>query len=131
MEQAMKLLISALALTMAMATPISATDLTPQTAKTVTVDVTKINNGYRATKIVGSNVVNDTNEKIGTVDDLLVGRDDSVFYAIVSVGGFLGMGEKLVAVPFDTLKIGTDSLVLPGGTKEQLKSLPMFEYAKS
>jgi hypothetical protein len=68
----MKLLISALALTMAMATPSLATDLTKKKKKTVTVDVTKINNGYRATKIVGSNVVNDANEKIGTVDDLLV-----------------------------------------------------------
>src|SRR5580765_18175 len=107
----MRILFSVFALTIAMATPTLADDLTPQTAKTVTVDVTKINNGYRASKIIGSNVVNSSNEKIGTVDDLLVGRDDSVFYAIVSVGGFLGMGEKLVAVPFDTLKIGTDSLV--------------------
>jgi hypothetical protein len=91
----------------------------------VTVDVTKINNGYRASKIIGSNVVNGSNEKIGTVDDLLVGRDDSVLYAIVSVGGFLGIGTKLVAVPFETLKIGTDSLVLPAGTKDDLKALPI------
>ena len=127
----MRILFSAFALAIAMATPTLADDLTPQTAKTVTVDVTKINNGYRASKIIGSNVVNAANEKIGSVDDLLVGRDDSVFYAIVSVGGFLGMGTKLVAVPFETLKIGPDSLVLPGGTKDDLKALPTFEYAKS
>ena len=126
----MRILFSAFALAIAMATPTLADDLTPQTAKTVTVDVTKINNGYRASKIIGSNVVNGANEKIGTVDDLLVGRDDSVFYAIVSVGGFLGMGTKLVAVPFETLKIGADSLVLPVGTKDDLKALPTFEYAK-
>jgi hypothetical protein len=127
----MKILFSAFALAIAMATPTLADDLTPQTAKTVTVDVTKINNGYRASKIIGSNVVNAANEKIGTVDDLLVGRDDSVFYAIVSVGGFLGIGTKLVAVPFETLKIGPDSLILPAGTKDDLKALPTFEYAKS
>jgi hypothetical protein len=127
----MRILFSAFALAIAMATPTLADDLTPQSAKTVTVDVTKINNGYRASKIIGSNVVNGSNEKIGTVDDLLVGRDDSVLYAIVSVGGFLGIGTKLVAVPFETLKIGADSLVLPVGTKDDLKALPTFEYAKS
>ena len=127
----MRILFSAFALAIAMATPTLADDLTPQTAKTVTVDVTKITNGYRASKIIGSNVVNGSNEKIGAVDDLLVGRDDSVFYAIVSVGGFLGMGTKLVAVPFETLKIGPDSLILPAGTKDDLKALPTFEYAKS
>ena len=127
----MKTLFSAFALAVVMATPTLADDLTPQTAKTVTVDVTKINNGYRASKIIGSNVVNAADEKIGTVDDLLVGRDDSVFYAIVSVGGFLGIGTKLVAVPFETLKIGPDSLILPVGSKDDLKALPTFEYAKS
>ena len=127
----MRILFGAFALAIAMATPTLADDLTPQTAKTVTVDVTKINNGYRASKIIGSNVVNAANEKIGSVDDLLVGRDDSVFYAIVSVGGFLGIGTKLVAVPFETLKIGPDSLILPVGSKDDLKALPTFEYAKS
>jgi len=126
----MRVLFSAFALAIAMATPTLADDLTPQSAKTVTVDITKINNGYRASKIIGSNVVNGSNEKIGAVDDLLVGRDDSVLYAIVSVGGFLGIGTKLVAVPFETLKIGADSLVLPAGTKDDLKALPTFEYAK-
>jgi hypothetical protein len=48
----------------------------------------------------------------------------------VSVGGFLGIGTKLVAVPFEALKIGADSLVLPAGTKDDLKALPTFEYAK-
>jgi sporulation protein YlmC with PRC-barrel domain len=127
----MKIPLAALALTMAVSLPVLADNLTPQTATTVKVDVAKIANGYRSTKIVGSDVVNDAGETIGKVDDLLVGRDDSVLYAIVSVGGFLGIGTKLVAVPFEQLQIGKDSLVLPGGTKDQLKSLPKFEYAKS
>jgi sporulation protein YlmC with PRC-barrel domain len=127
----MKIPLAALALTMAVSLPVLADNLTPRTATTVKVDVAKIANGYRSTKIVGSDVVNDAGETIGKVDDLLVGRDDSVLYAIVSVGGFLGIGTKLVAVPFEQLQIGKDSLVLPGGTKDQLKSLPKFEYAKS
>jgi hypothetical protein len=127
----MKALLAALALTMALSLPVLADNLTPQTATTVNIDVAKIANGYRSTKIVGSNVVNDAGDTIGKIDDLLIGRDDSVLYAIVSVGGFLGIGTKLVAVPFEQLQIGKDDLVMPGGTKDQLKALPTFEYAKS
>jgi hypothetical protein len=127
----MRTFLAALALAMAVSLPVLADNLTPQTAKTVTIDVAKIANGYRSTKIVGSNVVNDAGDTIGKIDDLLIGRDDSVLYAIVSVGGFLGIGTKLVAVPFEQLQIGKDDLVMPGGTKDQLKALPTFEYAKS
>ena len=127
----MRPFLAALALAMAVSLPVLADNLTPQTAKTVTIDVAKIANGYRSTKIVGSNVVNDAGDTIGKIDDLLIGRDDSVLYAIVSVGGFLGIGTKLVAVPFEQLQIGKDDLVMPGGTKDQLKALPTFEYAKS
>jgi PRC-barrel domain protein len=127
----MRTFLAALALAMAVSLPVLADNLAPQTAKTVTIDVAKIANGYRSTKIVGSNVVNDAGDTIGKIDDLLIGRDDSVLYAIVSVGGFLGIGTKLVAVPFEQLQIGKDDLVMPGGTKDQLKALPTFEYAKS
>jgi len=62
------------------------------------VDVQKLAAGYRSSKIVGSPVVNDANEKIGDVDDLLVEPSDKVLFAVLSVGGFLGMGERLVVV---------------------------------
>ena len=93
------------------------------------VDVQKLAAGYRSSKIVGSPVVNDANEKIGDVDDLLVEPSDKVLFAVLSVGGFLGMGEHLVVVPFRSLQIAGNRVMLPGGTKDALKALPEFEYA--
>ena len=103
---------------------------TPQTITKLTIDVDKVTTGYRATKLVGATVQNDAGEKIGTIDDLIVDRDDRVPYAIVSVGGFLGMGDKLVAVPFAVFKVYPDKTVLPNATRDMLKNLTKFDYAR-
>jgi PRC-barrel domain len=102
---------------------------TPQTVELVKVDVQKLAAGYRASKVIGSSVVNDANETIGKIDDLLISSDGKQPYAVLSVGGFLGMGTRLVVVPYDTLKFADNKVVLPGGTKEGLKMLPEFKYA--
>jgi hypothetical protein len=100
----------------------------PQTLTSINIEA--IATGFRASKIIGATIVNDADEKIGNVDDLIVNRADRVPYAIVSVGGFLGMGEKLVAVPMGSLEFSTDETVLAGATKDMLKSMPEFKYAK-
>lgn len=102
---------------------------TPQTVELVKVDVQKLAAGYRASKVIGSSVVNDANETIGKIDDLLISSDSKQPYAVLSVGGFLGMGTRLVVVPYETLKFTDNKVVLPGGTKEGLKMLPEFKYA--
>ena len=99
----------------------------PQTVEKV--NVQKLADGYRASKIIGSSVLNDAKQTIGKVDDLLVSPDGKQPYAVLSVGGFLGMGSRLVVVPFDTLKFAGTKVMLPGGTKEGLEKLPMFKYA--
>lgn len=101
----------------------------PQTVRIEHVDVQKVAAGYRSSKIVGSPVVNEANETIGKVDDLLVEPNNKIPYAVLSVGGFLGMGERLVVVPFGSLKIAGNRVLLPGGTKDELKTLPEFKYA--
>jgi PRC-barrel domain len=109
--------------------PSFAADLTPQPVSQV--NVTQLADGFRSSKLVGAPVVNDANQSIGKIDDLLVGRSDKVLYAVLSVGGFLGVGSKLVAVPYASLQIGPKDVVLPGGNKDQLKALPEFKYATS
>ena len=96
----------------------------------VLVDVQKMASGYRSSQIVGSSVVNEHGDKIGTVDDLIIEPSEKVPYAILSVGGFLGIGEHLVVVPFDSLKISEYQIELPGATKDALKAMPEFRYAK-
>jgi len=56
--------------------------------------VQKLAAGYRSSKVIGSSVVNDANETIGTIDDLLVSRDGEQPYAVLSIGGFLDMGTR-------------------------------------
>jgi PRC-barrel domain len=95
----------------------------------VVVDVVQVANGYRASKLHGATVSNPQNQKIGTLDDLIVGKD-RVLFAIVQVGGFLGIGSHLIAVPYSSLQINEDGsrIVLPGATKQQVKGLPEFKY---
>ena len=101
----------------------------PQTVELAKIDVQKLAAGYRASKVIGSSVVNEENEVIGKIDDLLVSLDGKEPYAVLSIGGFLGMGTHLVAVPYETLKSADDKIVLPGGTKNSLRMLPEFKYA--
>jgi hypothetical protein len=100
----------------------------PQTVAKV--DVQKVAAGYRASKVIGSNVLNEANETIGKIDDLLVTRDGKEPYAVLSIGGFLGMGTHMVVVPYDSLKFADNKVVLPGGSKDGLKMLPVFQYSK-
>jgi hypothetical protein len=102
----------------------------PQSVEIAKVDVQKVAAGYRASKIIGSSVLNDANETIGKIDDLLVTRDGKEPYAVLSIGGFLGMGTHMVVVRYDTLKFADNKIVLPGGSKDGLKMLPTFQYSK-
>lgn len=87
----------------------------------------------RASKIIGSSVYNDHDQKVGSIDDLLIGQDGKMS-AVLSVGGFLGMGTKYVEVPYSDLTFGNtqrnsdNRVVLKGATKESLKTQPAYNY---
>ena len=102
----------------------------PQAVEITKVDVQKVAAGYRASKVIGSSVVNDANQTIGKIDDLLVTRDGKEPYAVLSVGGFLGMGTRMAVIRYDSLKFADNKIMLPGGTKDGLKMLPPFQYSK-
>src|SRR5580700_11605362 len=76
----------------------------PQTVSLMKVDPQTVATGYRTSKVVGSTVVNEANETVGTVDDLIVVPSEKVPFAVLSVGGFLGMDKKYVVVPFSSLQ---------------------------
>ena len=84
----------------------------------------------RASKLIGSNVYNgDTS--IGHIEDIMVARDRATVTAIIlSVGGFLGVGDKLVAVPVNQIRVGPEAKFITDLTKEQLANAPAFDFAK-
>ncbi len=108
--------------------PLAHSQGAPQTLSIMRVDPSTLATGYRTSKVVGSKLYNDANENVGTIDDLIVTPGEKVPYAILSVGGFLGMGTKFVAVPFSSLVVRDKKMVLPGVTRESLKSLPEYNY---
>jgi sporulation protein YlmC with PRC-barrel domain len=95
----------------------------------VEVDVKEVAAGTRASKLIGKEVMNANGESIGDIDDLVIDRKD-VLFAILQVGGFLGLGGLLVAVPYDRLEIGGDDdrVVLAEASREQLERMPEFKY---
>ena len=102
---------------------------TPQTIALMKVDQGSLATGYRTSKVVGATVVNEANDTVGTIDDLIVTPNEKVPYAVLSVGGFLGMGTKYVVVPFSSIQVRDKQMLLPGATKDSLKALPEFKYA--
>src|SRR5689334_11629203 len=84
----------------------------------------------RASKLIGSKVyTGDTS--IGQIEDVLVSLDHATVTAVIlSVGGFLGIGDKLVAVPVGQLKVGREAKFTTDLTKEQLANAPAFDFGK-
>jgi hypothetical protein len=104
----------------------------PRPAALAKVDTSALSATHRASKVRGSTVINERNENIGKIDDLLIAREGAKEFAVLSVGGFLGMGNHLVAVPFDSLSFTADNkIMLRGATKDELKALPEFKYTST
>jgi sporulation protein YlmC with PRC-barrel domain len=84
----------------------------------------------RASKLIGTKVYQG-DSTIGQIEDILVDLDRSTLVAVVlSVGGFLGVGEKLVAVPVNQIKVGTEAKFTTDLTKEQIANAPAFDFGK-
>jgi len=69
---------------------------------------------WRASKMVGLSVYNDSNESLGSINDLLTDKSGNIKAVVIGVGGFLGVGEHLVAVPLDKVKFVNEPIVYTG-----------------
>lgn len=94
----------------------------------LSVSAVRLERGQRLSQVIGASVFLDSGERIGSVDDLVMVEGDTVQVAIVAVGGFIGLGSKLVAVPYQGLQHDKDRLVLPGLTKQSIEAMPNFQY---
>ena len=91
----------------------------------------------RASKLIGSKVRNTANENVGDINELIVDKDGKVVAAVVGVGGFLGIGEREVALDFKSLNIKYDPsamtqsgaiTVTVNATKDSLKAAPAWTW---
>jgi hypothetical protein len=91
----------------------------------------------RASKLVGHNVKNAANETIGEINELILDKDGRVVAVVVGVGGFLGIGQREVALDYKSLNIKYDpnamtdagaTTVVVNATKESLKNAPAWTW---
>jgi hypothetical protein len=86
----------------------------------------------RASKLLGSSVTNTANESVGDINDVILGKDGRVAAVIVGVGGFLGMGEREVAMSYSALRFSRDTngrdVITVNTTKDQLKNAPAWKW---
>jgi sporulation protein YlmC with PRC-barrel domain len=94
-------------------TTLLATAAFAQTATTTTTDranmapaasASTAQGQWRSSKLVGLNVYNDKNESLGDINELLTDAKGNITQVVLGVGGFLGVGERFVAVPFEKIK---------------------------
>lgn len=84
---------------------------------------------FRATDFIGRELQNPQGETIGQVEDLIITNSDDVVQVIVSVGGFLGIGEKLVAISYEGLRIDPQKgIIVYDATQQELAEQPEFHF---
>ena len=105
---------SALLATVAFAqTPAATTDKTAAAPAAAASD-TSFQGNWRGSKMVGLSVYNDSNESLGSINDLLMDKSGNIKGVVIGVGGFLGVGEHLVALPFDKVKFVSEPIAYTG-----------------
>jgi sporulation protein YlmC with PRC-barrel domain len=115
-------LLASVAFAQTPATPPDRTNMAPATASD-----SSFQGDWRASKVVGLSVYNDKNESLGSINDLLTDQSGTIKAVVIGVGGFLGVGEHLVAVPFDKIKFVNEPIVYTGvaGGQNEPRSRPM------
>ena len=82
-----------------------------------------------AATLIGDSVVNDGGESLGKIEAIMLDvASDRIAYAVLSFGGFLGMGDKLFAIPWSALTLDTDQkCFVLSVSKERLENAPGFD----
>ena len=141
-------LVPAVLLACTLASPMAMAQNTTQTAPTTPSPAAapvSAAGQWRASKLIGVNIYNEQNEKIGDINDIILDTAGRVNGVVVGVGGFLGMGERNVLLSIDKIKFSNEAGKTTTGstssgkqwypdrgvvnaTKEQLKSMAEFKY---
>ena len=127
---AIALMLSVAAPAWAQDTQSAAVTISDSAATTGGLDEAILARSARASKLIGSHVYAGDSD-VGKITDLLIDREHAaVTAAILSVGGVLGVGDKLVAIPIGQIKIDGEARFVIGQTKQDLEKAPAFDVAK-
>ena len=96
--------------------PSATTDRATTAAPAAASDTSSFKGNWRSSKLVGLNVYNDSNESLGSINDLLADKSGNIKGVVIGVGGFLGVGEHLVAVTFDKVKFVDEPIAYTGAS---------------
>src|SRR6201993_710470 len=97
--------------------PATSSDTTKNAPTTTMSDTSSSFHGnWRASKLVGLSVYNEKNESVGSINDMLTDKNGKIVAVVIGVGGFLGVGEHLVAIPFDKVKFSTEPVAYTGAS---------------
>ena len=107
-------LLASVAFAQSPSTPSDSTKMAPAAASDSSTASSSFTGNWRASKVVGLNVYNDKNESLGSINDLLTDKNGKIVAVVIGVGGFLGVGEHLVAVPFEKVKFVDEPVAYTG-----------------
>ena len=96
--------------------PSATTDRATTAAPAASSDMSSFKGNWRTSKLVGLSVYNDSNESLGSINDLLADKSGDIKGVVIGVGGFLGVGEHLVAVPIDKVKFVDEPIAYTGAS---------------
>jgi sporulation protein YlmC with PRC-barrel domain len=96
--------------------PSATTDRATMAAPAAASDTSSFKGSWRTSKLVGLNVYNDSNESLGSINDLLADKGGDIKAVVIGVGGFLGVGEHLVVVPIDKVKFVDEPIAYTGAS---------------
>ncbi len=117
-------LLASVAFAQSPSAPSDSTKMAPAATSDSSTASSSFTGNWRASKVVGLNVYNDKNESLGSINDLLTDKNGKIVAVVIGVGGFLGVGEHLVAVPFEKVKFVAEPVAYTGAASAPAPARP-------
>ena len=115
-------LLASVAFAQSPSAPTDTTRNSPTATMSDTSNLSSFQGNWRASKLVGLSVYNDKNESLGSINDMLTDKNGKITAVVIGVGGFLGVGEHLVAIPFEKVKFVNEPIAYTGAANAPASS---------
>lgn len=117
-------LLASIAFAQSPTAPSDSTKMAPPAGAAKEASPSSFQGDWRASKMVGLSVYNEKNESVGSINEMLTDKNGKIVAVVIGVGGFLGVGEHLVAIPFDKVKFVSEPIAYTGASNNPPASKP-------